>query len=124
MHKSCREEKNEAEKENDHAELVYKQCLYISEALAGCKYFLLQDSFIPLLVPPAPAAENNREAQKAMFYETAEHCKEQMREEVWIRLQSWIEDGKAAGGLTVCVCVSVLTCEDGGWFDLMASTRS
>lgn len=114
------EENNEAEKENDHAELVYKQCLYIREALAGCKHFLLQDSSIPLLIPPARAAENKRKAQKAMCCETAEHYNEQLKEEVWIRLHLWIEDRKGAASLTLCVLV--LTCGDGGWFDLMAST--
>lgn len=59
-----------------------KQWLYIRKELAGCKHFLLQDSFIP----PAPAAENMRKAHKPMSRNTAEHCNEQIEEKAWTGL--------------------------------------
>lgn len=78
--------------------------LYIREVLAGCKHFLLQDSVIPPLIPPAPVGENKRKAQKPMCCNTAEHCNEQMKEKLWIGLRLWIGDRKGAASFTVCVC--------------------
>lgn len=46
----------------------------------GCKHFLLQDSFIPLIIHPAPADENKRYECKPMWRNTAEHRNEQITE--------------------------------------------